>query len=990
MAAARLGFVSAFLLWLLHSGLWHGRADCQKLEISPRLFTGGDIIIGGLSPVHFAPTEAQEQANPDSQLCQGSFNTRGFEAVEAMLFAMDMLNEGHLKNKVLPNITIGMDIKDTCTSADYAVRESLNFTFIRRANLQDECSGLRKTKPEKHTVAVVGAAYSGVSMAVTNLCGLFYVPVVSYASTSRLLSNKVRFRYFLRTVPSDMLQARVMADLVRSMNWNYVIALASDTEYGRSGIEAFKEAVASFRNEYDICIPVDEKFTKRSSPSKFKEIFNAMKSNPKARVVILYAELHDADVLFEKFLHTKGLENYIFIGSDAWADSEMVLKSREHILDGMFGVVPEVLQVKRFNEYFVDFTERRRRRNPWMREYEQTKVAHNPAFFRQIFRHYSKAHYVMDAVLAIAYSLHDMLGCKPYKDCQPLFQAFNRQNLKPFENLLDYIKKVRFPGMSRDFVSFDDKGDPIGVYDIKRLLFDGENYKFVVAGSWGKENIGANGSPNKFLALNTNYTTRMQDLNHRETFSRCSKPCMPGYHKSPLKNRPKCCWECKKCSGSMVSNQTDMDECYRCPRGYWGNEDNSKCEIITPTYLRWRDALGIAIACISGAGLLSVIAIFLVFYIYSETPVVRASGRDLCYILLVGVAWCYTNPLFFIAEPTDIVCKAIPFTSGMCFSLVAGTLLTKTNRISRIFNRKLMKTGTPSFLSNKWQLLMILCLCLVECIICAVMVFFTKTGSTLTISDSKREVIKHCIDLPETGLAVWWVYNAGLVLVCTYQAFLTRKLPENYNEAKFITFTMLTTCIAVTVYIPTYIGTSNIYRTTITCFVFIIGATATVTCMFVPKVYVVLFRPEKNVPMQPRNQSIRLGTISPSTSFVRRLSLVPNDTEVEEENIKRRQSRIYSLPISDGRAACKKVQRSTSLSPEMLFSGHTTSSPSDTRVRKKSVTYQFKFESIEEVTEHVSPPVVAECQAAFPKELLENPTITSGLYQRRMRRRRGQ
>ena len=978
MALNRGYLTTALLVSFLGSNTWRCVGD-QKMKKVPHLSTttSGDIIIGGLSPVHFSPTEAQEQQDPDSFVCQGGFNTRGFEAVEAMLFTMDMLNEGRLKDTVLPNITIGMDIKDTCTSEDYAVRESLNFTFIRGAHMQHQCSGQRKKERDRPTVAVVGAAYSGVSMAVTNLCGLFYVPVVSYASTSRLLSNKVRFRYFLRTVPSDMLQARVMADLVRSMNWNYVIALSSDTEYGRSGIEAFKEAVASFRNEYDICIPIDEKFTKRSSPSKFTAIFEAMEFHPKAKVIILYAELHDADFLLQKFRETKGLKNYIFIASDAWADSEKVLKDREHILDGMFGVVPEVVQIKEFNEYFVDFTDRRRKRNPWMRKYEQFKVAHNPAFFRLTFRHYSKAHYVMDAVLTIAYALHDMLGCKPHKDCRPQLLAYKRQHQEPFRQLVDYIKKVRFPGMSRDFVSFNDKGDPIGVYDIKHLIFEGKNFKFLTVGSWGKVNTKDISHSNNFLQFELSHSSTKQNQTLRIPFSRCSKDCPPGYHKLLIKSLPKCCWECKRCIENLVSNKTNMDECYRCPKGYWGNKNNSKCEKITPTYLRWVDTIGIVIVCISGIGLIAVFATFLVFYVYSNTPVVRASSRELCYILLGGVAWCYMNPFLFIAQPSDITCQIIPFSSGLCFSLVAGTLLTKTNRISRIFDRKLMKTGTPSFLSRKWQLLMITCLCLVECLICTGIAFSTKTGSTLTISETKKEVLQHCIELPEISVAIWWAYNAGLVLVCTYQAFLTRKIPENYNEAKFITFTMLTTCIVVTVYIPTYIGTSNIYRTTITCFVFIIGASATMACMFVPKVYIVLFRPQKNVPMQPRNFSVYLGTISPSTSIVRRLSTLPDQTqrgvETSEPHIE------LPFPVIDTRTAIRRSNRPTSLGSDALFRADTPSYLAR-QIRPNSMS-QEKFATIS--------PEANIGQLPISNQMMNGPVISSGLYHRRNGRNRG-
>ena len=932
---ASIKFIIFWFVWFLSRvDVVQNAKPKEKSDSLNHVFTKGDFIIGGLSPVHFSPTEAEEQQNPNSFICQGRLNTRGFEAVEAMLFTMDMLNEGPLKDFVLPNITIGMDIKDTCGSADYAVRESLNFSFIRNAHVQDHCSASQASEKKFQTIAVIGAAYSGVSMAVTNLCGLFYVPVVSYASTSSLLSSKVRFRYFLRTVPNDMLQAKVMADLVRAMKWNYVITLASDTEYGRSGIEAFKHALAGFGNSYDVCIPVEERFTKRSTDQHFERIFKMMKANPKARVVIMFAQLHDANILIDKFRQHKYMasEKYIWIGSDAWADSKQVLKGNEDILRGMFGVVPEVVHIKEFDKYFTNFNDKRRRRNPWMREYEYLKVAHNPAFYRHTFKHYPKAQYVMDAVLAIAYALHDMLGCEPHKDCSPKVT----KNLKQ-QDFRNYLQSVRFAGKSREYFSFDELGDAIGVYDIQHLQrLGGGNYDFVKVGKWGSRECdmhNKNASSLSCLDLDLKILNTMnKNLKNRTErdlpFSTCSKECLPGFHKNAEKNHAKCCWQCRPCSGNTITNRTNMEDCIPCQRGYWTNLNHSRCEPIKPTSLHWSDTLGVVIICISGAGVFAVVCTFVIYYLNRHTPVVKASSKELCYILLFGIAWCYLTPVLFLIDRTDQVCRAIPFVTGLCPSLIAGTLLTKTNRISRIFNRKLLKTGTPSCLSKKWQLLMVICLAVVECIIGGGCVFFNESGSKLLISDTKKEVLKQCKGMTDICSAIWWVYNAGLALTCTYQAFRTRKLPENYNEAKFITFTMLITCIVVTIFIPTYIGTKGIYRTTITCFVFIIGGSSTLCCMFVPKLYIILWRPEKNVPMQPRSSTIRLGTISPSASFVRRLSV---DSNVEKVVGEGRKTRINSLPAlelnrtedegentEEVQAKLKKTKRSLSLSPDML------------------------------------------------------------------------
>lgn len=56
------------------------------------------------------------------------------------------------------------------------------------------------------------------------------------------------------------------------------------------------------------------------------------------------------------------------------------------------------------------------------------------------------------------------------------------------------------------------------------------------------------------------------------------------------------------------------------------------------------------------------------------------------------------------------------------------------------------------------------------------------------------------------------IYNIILIVLCTLYAFKTRKIPENFNEAKYIGFTMYSTCIVWLAFIPIYFGTNNDYK----------------------------------------------------------------------------------------------------------------------------------------------------------------------------------
>lgn len=97
-----------------------------------------------------------------------------------------------------------------------------------------------------------------VSFQVANLLRLFQIPQISYASTSAKLSDKTRYDYFARTVPPDFYQAKAMAEILRYFNWTYVSTVASEGDYGETGIEAFEQE-ARMRN---ICIATSEKVRK--------------------------------------------------------------------------------------------------------------------------------------------------------------------------------------------------------------------------------------------------------------------------------------------------------------------------------------------------------------------------------------------------------------------------------------------------------------------------------------------------------------------------------------------------------------------------------------------------------------------------------------------------------------------------------------------------------------------------------------------------------
>lgn len=195
----------------------------------------GDIMIGALFSVHRAPGQKQAQ----TRTCGDIWEQYGIQRVEASFQTVDEINANRT---LLPNITLGIEIRDSCWYSPIALDQSIE--FIRDAiNMNEDVSSgnatnasstssdpdcLKPSKTLKNLVGVIGPGSSTVTIQVQNLLQLFSIPQIGYSATSRDLSDKSFYRYFMRVVPSDFYQAQVMVDLVRSYNWTYISAVHTD------------------------------------------------------------------------------------------------------------------------------------------------------------------------------------------------------------------------------------------------------------------------------------------------------------------------------------------------------------------------------------------------------------------------------------------------------------------------------------------------------------------------------------------------------------------------------------------------------------------------------------------------------------------------------------------------------------------------------------------------------------------------------------------
>lgn len=244
-------------------------------------------------------------------------------------------------------------------------------------------------------------------------------------------------------------------------------------------------------------------------------------------------------------------------------------------------------------------------------------------------------------------------------------------------------------------------------------------------------------------------------------------------------------------------------------------------------------------------GILVTMFVTLIFVLYRDTPVVKSSSRELCYIILAGIFLGYVCPFTLIAKPTTISCYLQRLLVGLSSAMCYSALVTKTNRIARILagSKKKICTRKPRFMSAWAQVVIASILISVQLTLVVTLIILEPPMPILSYP-SIKEVYLIC-NTSNLGVVAPVGYNGLLIMSCTYYAFKTRNVPANFNEAKYIAFTMYTTCIIWLAFVPIYFGSN--YKIITTCFAVSLSVTVALGCMFTPKMYIIIAKPERNV-----------------------------------------------------------------------------------------------------------------------------------------------
>uniref|UniRef100_A0A673Z9T6 Glutamate metabotropic receptor 4 n=1 Tax=Salmo trutta TaxID=8032 RepID=A0A673Z9T6_SALTR len=843
----------------------------------------GDISLGGLFPVHARGNEGKA--------CGELKKEKGIHRLEAMLFALDRINNDH---SLLPNITLGARILDTCSRDTHALEQSLTFVqaLIEKDGTDVKCLGGGApiiTKPER-VVGVIGASSSSVSIMVANILRLFKIPQVSYASTAPELSDNTRYDFFSRVVPPDTYQAQAMVDIVKAMRWNYVSTVASEGNYGESGVDAF---IQKSREDGGVCISQSVKIPRELKPGEFDKVIRRLRENPNARVVIIFANEDDIRRLLQAAKKANQTGHFIWVGSDSWGSKISPVLHQEEMAEGAVTILPKRQSIRGFDRYFISRTLENNRRNIWFAEFwennfacklsrhalkkgsglkkctNQERIGKDSNYEQE-----GKVQFVIDAVYSMAHALHNM-----HRElCPGKVGLCSRMDPINGTLLLKHIRMLNFAGIAGNPVLFNENGDAPGRYEIYQYQIRNRTAEYKIIGHWTEQ-----------LYLNIR-AMHWPGGGRQIPFSICSHPCQAGERKKIVKGIP-CCWHCERCNGYQY--QSDTYSCKMCRFDLRPNENHTACRPIPIVKLEWSSPWAIIPVLISVAGIMATLFVVVTFVRYNDTPIVKASGRELSYVLLTGIFMCYATTFLMISAPDVGICSLRRIFLGLGMSISYAALLTKTNRIYRIFEQGSMSVSAPRFISPASQLVITFSLTLVQLL--GVCIWFVVDPSQAIIDyedqrtanpDMARGVLK--CDISDLSLICLLGYSMLLMVTCTVYAIKTRGVPETFNEAKPIGFTMYTTCIVWLAFIPIFFGTSQstekmyIQTTTLTISVSL-SASVSLGMLYLPKVYVILRHPEQNVPKRTRSLKAMVTATTMSNKFNPKASLRPNG-EAKTEN----------------------------------------------------------------------------------------------------------
>ncbi|KAK9397368.1 type-2 vomeronasal receptor [Crotalus adamanteus] len=783
--------------------------------------------------------------------------TKHYQHVLAFIFAVKNINENL---KVLPNITLGFRIHDKY-SGKWTYHTTMElFSPVNRLIPNYKCD------TKDNVISVIGALYPKISLDMSHILAVYKVPQFVYSSLPKM-EKKTQIISLYEMVPNQEHWYKGICLLLSHFRWTWIGVLVKEDE-----IEGFQQNIMSMFSQYMVCVEFLEKLKPFFISTIFDEIKQLLEvyeaimnsktnavivydqnvlllrvllylpqmeevfTKPKAKVWILVSELDLASYIFQRGWDMQVLHGALSFAaySNEVPGFQTFIRNRNHLFVKEDLFVREVWEqtfgcdypTSSVNEDSICTGEERLESLP-AALFEMSMTGHSYSIY--------------NSVSAVGYALHDMQSSLQKYRLLKKGGKLYFQDQQPWK-LHYYLKKVSFNNSAGDVISFDMNRKLLVGFDIINwIIFPNQSLHRRKVGKldpWAPQE--------KMLMINDNAITWHSSINQIIPTSVCSVSCHPGYFKQKQEEKPPCCYDCIVCPEGKWSGLNDAEDCSGCKEDQYASKDKTSCIPKRVTSLTYEEPLGIVLTIVALSFFLFTAMIFGIFLKHHHTPIVKANNRDLTYILLISLQLCFLCSLQFLFRPGVIICLFRQITFGLIFSVAVSCILAKTIIVVLAFLATKPGSRMKKWVGKQLATFIVLSCSLVQAVICILWLAKTPPFPDADMMSVTEEIILECNEGSVFMFYCILSYMGFLAAASFIVAFLARKLPSTFNEAKLITFSMLVFCSVWLAFIPAYLSTKGKYVVAVEIFSILASSAGLLSCIFLPKCYIILLKPELN------------------------------------------------------------------------------------------------------------------------------------------------
>ncbi|XP_070592552.1 vomeronasal type-2 receptor 26-like [Erythrolamprus reginae] len=795
-----------------------------------------------------APNTLKRQVAALSTIIQMKSNMRKglpfYWKILSFLFAVQEINQDP---KFLPNLTLGYTIQDSYFDVKMTSDALLDLLSTGEANVPNYSCGR-----QKNILALLEGASTDISIHISTMLHTYKISQISYTFASHVLADKTQFPFFYWTVPSEGIWYSGIVNLLHHFRWILIGLLAPDSDDGQT----FMRTLTTLLTRNEICVVLSQ--TISVVAIKVSISLTQFYKWTQVNVFVYFGEpgsfLHGISIMQDMFNRVKApTYDKVWITTASWDFMLDLRYSPQNILNSSvyFSFLTHQKEWANQNDFHLFYPYIRRfvemmfrcsyLKHPLAKkgrmrcnEKEKLKIQLTK---EEKERNFSLDNYqIYYSVWATAQALNIAYPSRSEKT-----RRKEIHKLQPWQ-FHSFLQSSHFYNSSMGGVYFDKSGGMKSDLNImSSMIFPNKSIKRWKFGSLRREE-----SSDLKLFVDQDGTAFLSLLDKALPSSKCVESCHPGFAKVPREGESLCCYDCPPCGEGTISISEDAKECLTCPEDQYPNIAKIQCIPKMITFMSYQESLGIILISFILYFSITTAVVLGIFIRHRETPIVKANNRDLSYILLVSLLLCFLTSFLFIGQPRRSTCLLRQTTFSIIFSLAVSSVLAKTITVVLAF-----LATKPGHTMRRW-----LGKALTNSIVIsgssvqiAISVFWLGISPPFPDSDMHSQPGEIVLQCNEGSVAMFYGvlgYMGFLATICFKVAFLARNLPGAFNEAKLITFSMLVFCSVWISFVPTYLSTKGKYMVAVQVFSILASSAGLLGCIFIPKCYIILLRPDLN------------------------------------------------------------------------------------------------------------------------------------------------